>query len=192
MGDLILPFMAPVGPQQHETESYVSVPPALTITDETGAIWTLGFRVGAAPRGEFAFNVLRNGIETGEIASRIERRSGRIRVFTARGWTWMPQTWDRVAPTRIYALGIRPVPCTVVALSLYRVGALDALGVYHVGGEIGGVLDLRRKPLQLAAREWVQAACDPACPGVEVTAVIGDGLLRSVVVAQHHMEESHA
>ena len=52
MGDLILPFMAPVGPQQHETESYVSVPPALTITDETGAIWTLGFRVGAAPRGE--------------------------------------------------------------------------------------------------------------------------------------------
>jgi hypothetical protein len=83
---LILPFMVRSGEQSHITEDYVSVPPALTITDETGAIWTLGFRFGAAPRGEFAFNVLRNGLETGEVASRIERYKGRIRIFTARGW----------------------------------------------------------------------------------------------------------
>jgi len=86
---IILPYMVRPGEQQHITESYVSVPPALTITDETGAIWTLGFRFGEAPRGEFAFNVLRNGIEIGEIASRIERRNGRIRIFTRHGWKWM-------------------------------------------------------------------------------------------------------
>ena len=85
---LILPFMVRQGEQTHITEPYVSVPPALTITDETGAIWTLGFRYGHAPRGEFAFNVLRNGLETGEVASRIERRRGRIRIFTAHGWKW--------------------------------------------------------------------------------------------------------
>jgi len=86
MGSIILPYMVRHGEQAHITEEYVSVPPALTITDETGAIWTLGFRYGVAPRGEFAFNVLRNGLETGEIASRIERHRGRTRIFTARGW----------------------------------------------------------------------------------------------------------
>jgi len=77
------------GEQHYITESYVSVPPALIITDETGAVWTLGFKFGEAPNGEFAFNVLRNGIETGEVASRIERRNGRIRIFTRQGWKWM-------------------------------------------------------------------------------------------------------
>lgn len=85
---VILPYMVRSGEQQHITESYVSVPPALTITDETGAIWTLGFRHGEGPKGEFAFNVLRNGLEIGEIASRIERRKGRIRIFTRQGWKW--------------------------------------------------------------------------------------------------------
>lgn len=83
---IILPFMIPQGEQIHVTENDVSSPPALSITDEQGAIWVLGFRNGKAPCGEFAFNVLRNGLETGETASRIERRGGRIRIFTARGW----------------------------------------------------------------------------------------------------------
>lgn len=83
---IILPFMIRNGEQKHITENYVSVPPALTITDESGAIWTLGFQYGKAPKGEFAFNVLRNGLETGEIASRIERRKGKIWIFTANGW----------------------------------------------------------------------------------------------------------
>lgn len=83
------PFMELQSEQVHITENYVSVPPALTITDAAGAVWTLGF--GAAPewqspRGEFAFAVLRDGLDAGEVASRIERRNGKVRVFTRRGW----------------------------------------------------------------------------------------------------------
>jgi hypothetical protein len=87
-------YMVRRGPQTHVTESYVSSPPALTITDECGDLWCLGFRYGAAPRGEFAFNVLRNGVETGEVASRIERRAGRVRIFTEAGWKrWTGMTF---------------------------------------------------------------------------------------------------
>jgi hypothetical protein len=38
------------------------------------------------PFGEYAFSVLRNGVRTGAVASRIERRNGKIRVFTVDGW----------------------------------------------------------------------------------------------------------
>lgn len=107
---IILPYMVREGEQRHITENDVSVPPALTITDEAGTIWTLGFRCGAAPRGEFAFNVLCNGQETGETASRIERRRGRIRIFTATGWKWLHAPTSRERPTLIYAVGVRPVP----------------------------------------------------------------------------------
>lgn len=82
----VLDFMCPRGEQIHVTENYFSVPPALTITDETGAIWTLGFNPGNGPRGEFSFNVLRNGESTGEFASRIEMRGNRVRCFTSDGW----------------------------------------------------------------------------------------------------------
>jgi hypothetical protein len=81
-----LDYMVRRGPQMHVTESYVSSPPALTITDECGDLWCLGFTPGEAPRGEFSYNVLRNGQPTGESASRIERRAGRIRIFTRVGW----------------------------------------------------------------------------------------------------------
>ena len=79
-------FMVRRGEQTHVTESYVSSPPALTITDERGDLWCLGFTPGEAPRGEFAYNVLRNGVPTGESASRIERRGSRIAIFTRDGW----------------------------------------------------------------------------------------------------------
>jgi len=86
------PFMKPRAEQVHITENYVSVPPALTITDEGGAVWTLGFEIAPkrkSPDGEFAFPVLRNGLDMLEIASRIERRSGKIKIFTCDGWkTW--------------------------------------------------------------------------------------------------------
>jgi hypothetical protein len=84
-----LPFMVRQGEQRHITENFVSIPPALTITDERGAVWTLGFKTAQkdqAPDGEFAFNVLRDGVDMGEIASRIERRNGQIRIFTRHGW----------------------------------------------------------------------------------------------------------
>jgi len=82
----MLSFMVRLGEQTHITESYVSSPPALTISDERGDLWCLGFKGGRIEGGEFAYNVLRNGIETGELANRIERRGGKIRIFTATGW----------------------------------------------------------------------------------------------------------
>jgi hypothetical protein len=77
------------GEQTHITQEYVSSPPALTLIDERGDLWCLGFTAaphGKVPGGEFAYSVLKNGTETGEFASRIERRRGRIRIFTAEGW----------------------------------------------------------------------------------------------------------
>ena len=84
-----LSFALPKKEQAYETEAYVSVPPALIITDERNDVWTLGFQTGPkakTPNGEFAFNVVRNGFDTGEVASRIERRGGKIRIFTREGW----------------------------------------------------------------------------------------------------------
>lgn len=86
---IFMPYMRLQGEQTHITENYVSSPPALTITDERGDLWCLGFSGaphGSVPGGEFAYNVLKNGEETGEYASRIERRRGRIRIFTQAGW----------------------------------------------------------------------------------------------------------
>ena len=80
------PFAFRKGEQTHVTESYVSSPPALTITDERGDLWCLGFGGGHVQGGEFAYAVLRNGKSTGEMANRIERRGGRIRIFTTSGW----------------------------------------------------------------------------------------------------------
>jgi hypothetical protein len=89
MSAILFPWMKLQGEQKHITEHYVSSPPALHITDERGDVFVLGFSTGQrwqSPDGEFAFNVLRNGHETGEIASRIERRNQRIRIFTRDGW----------------------------------------------------------------------------------------------------------
>jgi hypothetical protein len=37
------------GEQHFITDNYVSSPPALIIVDDTGAVWTLGFKGGEAP-----------------------------------------------------------------------------------------------------------------------------------------------
>lgn len=87
---MIYGYMLPAE-QKYITETYVSSPPALVITDERGARWCLGTefaRMDDRPNGEFAFNVLRDGVETGEYASRIERRGGRVRIFTRSGWKY--------------------------------------------------------------------------------------------------------
>ena len=81
-----LAYMLPPAQQTHITEEYVSSPPALLIVDEAGAVWTLGMQMFTGPRGEYAFKVLRNAQDTGELASRIERRGGKIRIFTVTGW----------------------------------------------------------------------------------------------------------
>jgi hypothetical protein len=72
------------GPQTHVTENYVSSPPALHITDEAGDVWVLGMD-SIISRGEFAFDVLRNGFPAGERANRIERRNGKISIFGPEG-----------------------------------------------------------------------------------------------------------
>lgn len=80
-------WMMPQNPQ-FISESYVCVPPANHIVDMQGNIWMLGFDFQDsrdAPQGHFSFNVLRNGRETGEYASHIERRNGKVRIFTRNG-----------------------------------------------------------------------------------------------------------
>lgn len=84
--------------QQFSTESYVSSPPAAWVLNAAGQVFELGtnryvdpsavFRgqYHTDPRGEFAFNVLVNGMDTGEFASRIENRAGRVRIFCRDGW----------------------------------------------------------------------------------------------------------
>jgi len=91
---MIHSYMLQPKEQTHVTESYVSSPPALLVVDERGTVFTLGEKfANDAPRGEFAFNVLVNGKECGEFASRIERRNGRIRIFGHQGFkTWNGRT----------------------------------------------------------------------------------------------------
>ena len=86
-------FMLPNKQRTHVTESSVSVPPALVIVDEYGTVFTLGNE--PAPYflngWEYAFAVVVNGFETPEVACRIERRNGKVRILAKRGWkTWNP------------------------------------------------------------------------------------------------------
>lgn len=87
----MLDFMLQRGPQYFITESYVCVPPANHIIDEQNAIWMLGLHSvdrRERTRGHYTFNVLRNGQETGEIASHIERRYNKVRILTRVGWKY--------------------------------------------------------------------------------------------------------
>jgi hypothetical protein len=64
-----------------ESDSVV-VPPALIITDSDGSTWTFGFTYNVY--GEI--NVLRNDVDTGEFAQRIEYRKGVVKLFGKSGW----------------------------------------------------------------------------------------------------------
>jgi hypothetical protein len=66
--------------RENKTESYVTIPPALVITDSDGAIWTAGFKF---INGEF--NVLRNDVDTGEFAERVEYHNGVVRLYGKAG-----------------------------------------------------------------------------------------------------------
>jgi len=94
---MVYDYMLKPKEQLFITEEYVSSPPAAWIHDERGDVWTLGTRFEQqrdAPNGEFAFDVLRNGVYAGIFASRIERRKGKIRAFTRQGWrTWTGQSF---------------------------------------------------------------------------------------------------
>lgn len=68
--------------RENRTDAYVVIPPAFMITDSDGAVWTLGQQYNA----HMEFNVLRNDIETGEFASRIEYNKGIVRLYSRSGW----------------------------------------------------------------------------------------------------------
>lgn len=65
-----------------KTESYVTVPPAYIITDSDGGTWTFG----AEYNGYGEINVLRNDVNTGEFAQRIEYRKGVVWLYGRAGW----------------------------------------------------------------------------------------------------------
>lgn len=67
--------------RENKTESYVCIPPALIITDSDGGTWTFGTEFNAL--GEI--NVLRNDVDTGEFAQRIEYRQGVVRLYGRSG-----------------------------------------------------------------------------------------------------------
>ncbi len=88
------PFMKPQGPHMPITEAYVSIPPGLVIRDDEGALWTLGFDQGEWRTGEYEYDVVRNGVPTGEHACRIEFRQRQVKIFGAAGWrTWNGRTF---------------------------------------------------------------------------------------------------
>ena len=69
--------------RENRSESYVEIPPAHLITDERGGMWTLGTEYILHPGpngGQFEWNVLRNDVDTGEMASRIVYRGGRVTI----------------------------------------------------------------------------------------------------------------
>lgn len=71
--------------REDRTESYVVCPPAMFITDDDGAVYTLGFDYVEHPF-HYEFIVLRNDVSTGHFAERIEytRRAGNsgvVRLF---------------------------------------------------------------------------------------------------------------
>lgn len=81
-------FMRPIGPHWPITEPYVSIPPALHITDNEGARWTLGFDYDEREwrTGKWEYDIVRNGVMTGEFGRVIEFRKGKVRIWGADGW----------------------------------------------------------------------------------------------------------
>ena len=62
----------------------------MIITDSDGAVWSLGTQY--IQRGNvFEWNVLRNDVDMGEMASHIEYRNGLVRIYGVDGW----RSWGR-------------------------------------------------------------------------------------------------
>jgi hypothetical protein len=67
--------------RENPTDAYVTIPPAWMITDSDGATWTFGTEFNAF--GEI--NVLRNDVNTGEFAQRMDYRNGVVRLYGKAG-----------------------------------------------------------------------------------------------------------
>ena len=90
-------FMKPQGPHMPVSENYVAIPPALFIrqdmSDGTWNTWTLGFDYNEVEwrTGKYEYDVVLNGVKTGEFARVIERRNNSkgvpvVRIWGADGW----------------------------------------------------------------------------------------------------------
>jgi hypothetical protein len=81
-------YMKPMGPAMPITEPYVSIPPALWIRDEEDALWTLGFDYNECEwrSGKYEYDIVRNGVKTGEFGRYIEFRKRRVKIFGSEGW----------------------------------------------------------------------------------------------------------
>lgn len=71
--------------RENKTENDVEIPPAFIITDSDGAAWTLGTKY-SQHNGEYEFNVMRNDVDTDEVAKRIVYRRGTVWIFGHYGW----------------------------------------------------------------------------------------------------------
>lgn len=79
--------------REGRSERDVEIPPAYLITDETGAMWSFGTEY-ALHNGQFEFNVIRNDIDTGEVANKIVYRGGAVTIFGRDGWRrWNGRTF---------------------------------------------------------------------------------------------------
>ena len=92
--------------RENKTESYVCIPPALIITDSNGATWTLGHEyIHTGREWSYYFNVMRNDVDTGEYAARIEYRAGKVKILTKDGWkTWTERKQKTMASAPGYWL----------------------------------------------------------------------------------------
>jgi hypothetical protein len=182
---MILPFMILNGEQRHITENYVSIPPALVITDEAGNIWTLGFKFGPISGGEYTFNVLCNGTDTGKFANRIERRKNEIWIFTLTGWELMKVMERR--STFIYAIGAKANKTTInvipIKIKVYFNLRPDIPAVYlNFNSVTGGLEDLRTNPLICMPGQWLYAIVEPEGFDVTVAGYLGEKNVREIPI----------
>lgn len=75
--------------RENRSERDVEIPPAFLITDADGGMWSFGPEY-VIRDGQFEFNVLRNDVDVGEMASRIVYRQGVVTIYGKDGrrrWT---------------------------------------------------------------------------------------------------------
>lgn len=172
--------------QKYITENYVSIPPALIITDEAGSIWTLGFVTGPISGGEFTFNVLRNGVDTGEYANRIERRKNEI-------WIYGPEEWKRMhvhksTPFYVYAIKVmlvsEPIKTNIgIEVDIYWDNKPEKPAVAFAGNPAYGFIWQNfGSPIECFPDQWLYAVINPFWPNVSVTGYVGGENLRAIPI----------
>ena len=70
--------------RENRSERDVEIPPAFVITDERGGMWSLGTEY-VNHGGQLEFNVIRNDVDMGEMASKIVYRGGIVTIYGSAG-----------------------------------------------------------------------------------------------------------